>query len=39
MDDYEIYAEHPDHLKFIERYKHLWKDVKVYDSEIIGLDD
>jgi antibiotic biosynthesis monooxygenase (ABM) superfamily enzyme len=34
MEDYEVYAEHPDHLKFIEAYEHLWADVKVFDSEI-----
>lgn len=39
MDDYEIYAEHPNHLKFIENYKHLWSDVKVYDSEISTISD
>lgn len=39
MDDYEIYADHPDHLEFIEAYKHLWEAVKVYDSEIITVDD
>lgn len=39
MDDYEVYAEHPDHLDFIEEYNHLWADVKVYDSEIIQTLD
>lgn len=34
MDDYKVYAEHPDHLKFIEKYNHLWADVKVYDSQL-----
>jgi hypothetical protein len=34
MDDYEIYADHPVHLDFIDRYSGLWADVKVYDSEI-----
>ncbi len=38
MDDYEVYAEHPDHMEFIDSYKHLWSDVKVYDSEIIEID-
>lgn|SRR5690554_1829059 len=33
MDDYTIYDEHPDHLKFIDTYSHLWADVKVYDTE------
>lgn len=36
MEDYKVYAEHPDHLKFIDKYSQLWVDVKVYDSEIIG---
>lgn len=35
MEDYEIYAEHPDHLEFIDQYQSLWADVKVYDSDII----
>ena len=34
MKDYEVYADHPDHLQFIETYKHLWNQVKVYDSKI-----
>lgn len=34
LEDYEVYAEHPDHMKFIEAFSHLWADVKVYDSEI-----
>ncbi len=35
MDDYNVYADHPDHLKFIEKYKGLWADVRVYDAELI----
>ncbi len=35
MEDYEAYDVHPDHLEFIERYNHLWSDVKVYDSDIL----
>lgn len=35
MEDYEVYAEHPDHLEFIDAYSDLWADVRVYDSEII----
>ena len=31
-EDQEIYQEDPDHLKFIEDYKHLWKRVQVYDN-------
>jgi len=36
MEDYEIYADHPIHLEFIDEFNHLWAGVKVYDSEIIG---
>lgn len=39
MEDYEVYADHPDHMKFIETYKHLWDQVKVYDSKIISIGD
>ena len=35
MEDYKTYAEHPDHLQFIDTYNSLWADVKVYDSELI----
>ncbi|MEX2457209.1 MAG: Dabb family protein [Balneolaceae bacterium] len=35
IDDYNVYADHPDHLEFIDTYNHLWADVKVYDSELI----
>ena len=35
MEDYEVYAEHPTHLAFIDQYQELWVDVKVYDSEVI----
>lgn len=35
MEDYDVYADHPDHLEFIDRFNHLWADVKVYDAEII----
>lgn len=38
MENYEVYAEHPDHLEFIDAYKHLWVDVKVYDSQIIDYN-
>lgn len=38
MKDYEVYAEHPVHMKFIESYKDLWAQVKVYDSKIISID-
>ncbi|WP_234572729.1 Dabb family protein [Rhodohalobacter sp. 614A] len=39
MEDYSVYADHPIHLDFIEKYEHLWADVKVYDSEIIQTLD
>lgn len=35
MADYEVYAEHPDHLDFIDTYSSLWANVKVYDSDLI----
>lgn len=35
LEDHEIYQNHPDHKVFIEKYKNLWAEVKVYDSEII----
>jgi hypothetical protein len=34
-DDYEVYETHPIHLAFIEKNKHLWTTVKVYDTKII----
>ncbi|MAL18428.1 MAG: hypothetical protein CL670_03140 [Balneola sp.] len=39
MEDYEIYAEHPTHLEFIDEYSSLWADVKVYDSEVISASE
>lgn len=36
MEDYKVYAEHPDHLDFIDQYSPLWADVKVYDADIIS---
>lgn len=35
IEDYNIYADHPEHLEFIDTYSDLWADVKVYDSEIL----
>ncbi|SMO85769.1 Dabb family protein [Gracilimonas mengyeensis] len=35
MEDYDVYADHPIHLEFIDDYSNLWADVKVYDSELI----
>ena len=29
---HDIYADHPDHLRFIAECKSLWSNVKVYDS-------
>lgn len=37
MEDYNVYAEHPDHLEFIDTYNHLWSDVKVYDADIFDV--
>ena len=31
-EDEAIYQNDPQHLKFIETYKHLWKRVQVYDN-------
>ena len=31
-EDEKLYQDDPIHLKFIDDYKHLWKDVKVYDN-------
>ena len=32
LEDEEVYQKHPDHLKFVENYSHLWEKVIVYDS-------
>lgn len=32
LEDEEVYQKHPEHLKFIEQYSHLWEKVIVYDS-------
>lgn len=32
LEDEEVYQKHPDHLKFVENYSHLWEKVVVYDS-------
>ncbi|NBC04937.1 MAG: hypothetical protein GVY20_14725 [Bacteroidetes bacterium] len=39
MDDYEVYAEHPDHMEFIDQYGNLWADVKVYDTQVTQAMD
>jgi hypothetical protein len=39
MEDYDVYAEHPDHLEFIDNFSYLWADVKVYDSDIIYVSE
>lgn len=39
MDDYNVYAEHPDHIEFIEQYESLWADVKVYDTQVTQAMD
>lgn len=33
LEEEEVYQKHPDHLKFVENYAHLWKKVVVYDTE------
>ena len=33
--DYDIYADHPLHLEFIERASELWERVQVYDSTLL----
>jgi hypothetical protein len=38
MEDYEVYAEHPDHMEFIDTFKLLWENVKVYDSQITSIN-
>ena len=37
MEDYHIYDEHPEHLRFIDTFDSLWANVKVYDSELIEI--
>lgn len=32
LDDEEVYQKHPIHLQFVEKNKHLWSKVVVYDS-------
>jgi len=32
VEDHDIYQDHPTHLAFIERCKHLWSKVVVFDS-------
>lgn len=31
-EDQETYQNDPQHIAFIEKFKHLWKEVKVYDN-------
>ena len=33
--DQDAYQIHPDHLKFVEKFSHLWTNVMVLDSESI----
>lgn len=33
---HDVYADHPDHLKFIAECNSLWSSVKVYDSLVTG---
>lgn len=39
MGDYQVYAEHPIHMDFIEEYSGLWAGVKVYDSETFSASN
>ena len=32
--DQDVYQTHPDHLKFVEECKDLWKQVRVFDSRL-----
>ncbi len=32
LEDEEMYQKHPVHLNFVEKNKHLWKKVTVFDS-------
>ncbi|MEX2632925.1 MAG: Dabb family protein [Balneolales bacterium] len=36
LEDQKSYQDHPVHLDFIDKYSHLWANVRVYDSEIIS---
>jgi Stress responsive A/B Barrel Domain len=33
LEDEEVYQHHPIHKAFVERCKHLWEKVVVYDAE------
>jgi len=33
IEDHNIYQEHPIHQEFIESCAHLWKTVRVYDTQ------
>jgi hypothetical protein len=35
--DYDRYATHPEHLKFIAENKDTWAKVRVFDSELAGV--
>ena len=35
VKDQDAYQVHPVHKAFVEKYGHLWKTVKVFDSEIL----
>ena len=32
---HDVYQDHPIHLAFIDKYKHLWSRVQVYDTVTI----
>lgn len=38
-EDQNTYQTHPIHLEFVEKYQHLWKEVKVYDTSLKKLKD
>ncbi|MET0636382.1 MAG: Dabb family protein [Chitinophagaceae bacterium] len=35
VEDQDAYQVHPIHKAFVEKYSHLWKNVKVFDMEVL----
>jgi hypothetical protein len=35
LEDHDQYLVHPEHRTFVDRFRSLWKKVKVYDSTVI----
>lgn len=33
VEDHNTYQGHPVHTKFVEAYSHLWKNVRIYDTQ------